>query len=54
MKNTIVIYKLGGTTYSHIFTGRVLRSTVETYLIMQKHIGRSQIGNAIVSISNLA
>ena len=50
---TKLTYKLNGTTYSHTFNGRVSYGTVETYLIMEKHIGRFSVADAIVSLTNL-
>ena len=51
--NTTITYWANGVKYRHTFTGRVLYSTVETYLIIEKHIGRSQVRDSIVAIDNL-
>ena len=51
--NTTITYWANGVKYRHTFTGRVLYSTIETYLIIEKHIGRSQVRDSIVAIDNL-
>lgn len=52
--NTVLEYKLNGVPYRHVFSGRVTYGTVETYLIMEKHIGRFSINKAITRLTNLA
>ncbi len=52
--HTVLTYTLNGTTYVHRFSGRVTFGTVETYLIMEKHIGRFSINKAIIRLTNLA
>jgi hypothetical protein len=38
---------------AHTFNGRVSYATVETYLIMEKHIGRFSVADSIVSLTGL-
>jgi hypothetical protein len=52
--NTVLTYKLNGSTYRHVFAGRVSYGTVERYLIMEKRIGLRSIPAAIVSLTGLA
>lgn len=53
MKNTVLTYRINGVTYRKVFPSRVSRGTVEAYLVMEKHLGVSQHGKAIVSLENL-
>jgi len=53
MKNTILTYKLNGVTYRKVFPSRVSYGTVETYLIMEKRIGRYSVSKSIVSLTGL-
>ncbi len=48
MKNkhtkTKVTYKRGGITYEHVFSDVLNREQVEQQMIMNLHVGRSDIG----------
>lgn len=41
--NTYVIYERNGTKYSTIFTGKLLPSTVEQRMLMEKHVPKRNI-----------
>jgi hypothetical protein len=49
---TILIYKLKGVTYRKVFPFQVSRGTIHQFLVMEKHIGKSQWDSAIVEIQN--
>jgi len=49
---TILIYKHNGVQYEKVFPHQVSRGTIEQFLVMEKHIGKSQWNSAIVKIQN--
>ena len=50
---TILVYKLNGVQYRKVFPHQVSYGSVERFLIVEKHIGLSNVPAAIVSTENL-